>query len=146
MGGAILGLGAAGVYTVYILSSQGIASRISPYLLSALICTGAAITLTAGSAFLGQLHATVLTQEAWLWMVCIAVVSTVAAIGLFFAGLRRVGPTTASILAAAEPVTTVTLAFLVFGETLVGVQLVGGVFVLASIVVLQVRRRAPGIA
>ena len=54
------------------------------------------------------------------WLAAIALVSTVAAVSLFFAGLRRVGPTTASIVSTAEPVTTVVLAFLVFGESLSG--------------------------
>jgi drug/metabolite transporter (DMT)-like permease len=68
------------------------------------------------------------------------VVSTVAAISLFFAGLRRVGPTTASILATVEPLATVALAWLVFGETLGPVQLVGGACVLAAVLALNTRR------
>ena len=38
------------------------------------------------------------------WLAASRVVSTVAAVGLFFAGLRRVGPTAASILSTLEPV------------------------------------------
>jgi drug/metabolite transporter (DMT)-like permease len=52
------------------------------------------------------------------WLAGIAVVSTVGAITLFFAGLQRVGPTSASILSMAEPLTTVLLASLAFGEVL----------------------------
>jgi drug/metabolite transporter (DMT)-like permease len=137
--GAALGLGAACVYTVYILSSQGIASRVSPYLLSALVCTGGALTLSIATTLLGDLHPAAVTAKGWLWLGGIALISTVAAISLFFAGLRRVGPSTASILATVEPVVTVVLAFLVFGERLGAVQVVGGLFVLASVVVLQAR-------
>jgi drug/metabolite transporter (DMT)-like permease len=72
----------------------------------------------------------------WSWLACLAVVSTVAAIGLFFAGLRRVGPTTASILSTAEPLVTVLLALLVFGEMLGAVQLLGGALVLGGVLVL----------
>ncbi len=75
----------------------------------------------------------------WGWLACLAVVSTVAAISLFFAGLARVGPTTASILSTAEPVVTVVLAFLVFGETLGRLQLVAGALVLAAVLVLHAR-------
>jgi drug/metabolite transporter (DMT)-like permease len=67
-----------------------------------------------------------------LWIGCLAAVSTVAAIGLFFAGLRRVGPTTASILATVEPLATVALAFAVFGESLGSLQLTGGALVLVA--------------
>jgi drug/metabolite transporter (DMT)-like permease len=139
--GALLGVGAAVVYTIYILSSERIAGRLSPYVLSALVCTGAAVTLTLGSAALGELRPGDVTPEGWLWLGCIGVVSTVAAIGFFFAGLRRVGPTNASILATSEPVVTVFLAFLVFSETLGSVQILGAALVLASVVVLQSRSR-----
>jgi drug/metabolite transporter (DMT)-like permease len=80
-----------------------------------------------------------LTPAGWGWIAALAAISTVAAISLFFAGLRRVGPTTASILATMEPLTTVLLAFLVFGETLGIVQSVGGALVLAAVVTLSRR-------
>ena len=135
--GAALGLGAAVVYSTYILVSDGIVSRVRPRVLSALVCTGAAASLTVGSALLGELRPGQVTAAGWGWLACLAVVSTVASISLFFAGLRRVGPTTASILATIEPLVTVLLAFLVFGETLGVVQVVGGGLVLAAVLVLQ---------
>jgi drug/metabolite transporter (DMT)-like permease len=135
--GAALGLGAAVVYSTYILVSDGIVARVRPRVLSALVCTGAAASLTVGSALLGELRPGELTAAGWGWLACLAVVSTVASISLFFAGLRRVGPTTASILATVEPLVTVLLAFLVFGETLGVVQVVGGGLVLAAVLVLQ---------
>jgi drug/metabolite transporter (DMT)-like permease len=144
--GAAMALGAAVVYTIYILTSESAAGRISPYLLSALVCTGAAVTLTAGSAALGQLRPQDITPEGWLWMAGIGVISTVTAIGLFFAGLRRVGPSTAAILATVEPVVTVLLAFLVFGETLAVIQIAGAALVLASVLVLRARTRQPALA
>ena len=129
------------VYTTYILVSQGIAGRLGPTLLSALVCSGAAVTLTAGSALLGDLRPAEVTPAGWGWLAGIAVVSTVAAVSLFFAGLKRVGPTTASILSTVEPVVTVVLAFLVFGELLGGLQLLGGGLVIAAVLVLGSHRR-----
>jgi drug/metabolite transporter (DMT)-like permease len=142
--GAALGLGAAVVYSTYILVSQGVAGRVQARLLSAIVCSGAAVSLTVGTALVGQLRPGQVTLAGWGWLACIAAVSTVGAIGLFFAGLRRVGPTNASILATVEPVVTVVLAFLVFSETLGPVQLTGGALVLAAVFALNVRfRRAP---
>jgi drug/metabolite transporter (DMT)-like permease len=139
--GAALGLGAAVVYSTYILVSEGAAARMRPRVLAALVCTGAAASLTAGSALLGELRPGELTPAGWGWLACLAVVSTVAAIGLFFAGLRRAGPTTASILATVEPLVTVLLAFLVFGERLGVIQLAGGALVLAAVLALSGNRR-----
>ena len=138
--GAALALGAAVVYTTYILSSQGIAGRVRPMLLSAIVCTGAALTLTIGSAALGELRPGDVTTAGWGWLLGIAVVSTVIAVSLFFAGLKRVGPTAASVLSTVEPVVTVVLAFLVFGELLGALQLLGGAFVIAAVIVLARHR------
>ena len=134
--GAALALGAALIYTTYILVSQGIAGRLSPTVLSALVCTGAAVSLAAGSAALGELRPGDVTLAGWGWLAGIALVSTVAAVSLFFAGLKRVGPTTASILSTVEPVVTVVLAFIVFGELLGTLQLIGGALVVAAVLVL----------
>jgi drug/metabolite transporter (DMT)-like permease len=134
--GAGLGLGAAVVYSTYILVSEGIVARMGPRVLSALVCTGAAAPLTVGAALLGELRPGELTAAGWGWLAGLALVSTVAAVSLFFAGLRRVGPTTASILSTAEPVVTVLLAFLVFGELLGPVQLLGGALVLGAVLAL----------
>jgi len=141
--GAGLGLGAAVVYTTYILVSERIVGRIGPRVLSALVCTGAAASLTVGSAVLGEFRPGEVTVAGWGWLACLAVISTVAAVSLFFAGLRRVGPTTASILSTAEPVVTVVLAFLVFGELLGAVQLLGGTLVLGAVLVLASYRPEP---
>jgi drug/metabolite transporter (DMT)-like permease len=137
--GVALGLAAAVIYSTYILVSEGVASRVSPWLLSALVCTGAAVALTVGSFFLGALRPGEVSAAGWGWLACISVVATVVAVGLFFAGLKRVGPTAASILATVEPVVTVLLAFAVFGERLTAVQVLGGVLVLSAVFVLNAR-------
>jgi drug/metabolite transporter (DMT)-like permease len=139
--GVALGLGAAVVYSTYILVSDRVVGGISPTVLSALVCSGAAVSLSIGSSLIGQLRPGDVTLAGWGWLACIAAVSTVVAIGLFFAGLRRAGPSTASILATVEPLVTVLLAFLVFGERLGPVQILGGALVLSAVVVLA-RRRA----
>jgi drug/metabolite transporter (DMT)-like permease len=137
--GAALGLSAAGIYTTYILSSQGIAGRLDPLMLSALVCTGAALTLTAVGAVDGDLHD--VSAGGMLWLAAIAVVCTVAAVSLFFAGLNRVGPTRASIISTAEPVTAVLLAFAIFGETMAVLQLAGAALVIAGVLAVATQRR-----
>jgi len=135
--GAALAVATALIYSAYILVGERVTARMRPRLLSALVCTGATVTLTLGSALLGQLDPGALSAAGWAWLACIAVVSTVAALGLFFAGLRRVGPTTASILSTVEPLVTAVLAFVVFGEQLTSVQLIGGALVLGAVLALQ---------
>jgi drug/metabolite transporter (DMT)-like permease len=138
--GTLLGLAAAGAYSTYILSSEGIAARLDPLVLSALVCTGAATTVTLAGAASGDLAPAAVSEAGLGWLAAIAVVSTVAAVTLFFAGLRRVGPTAAAILSCLEPLVAVVLALAVFGETLAAVQVVGGTLVLAAVLVLRAPR------
>ena len=46
--GTLLGVSAAVIYSTYVLTSAGVAERVGPLVLSALVCTGAATTLTLG--------------------------------------------------------------------------------------------------
>ena len=138
--GAGLGLAVAVVFSGYILASEGIAGRVGPLALSTLVCTGAATTLTLAGIAAGDLDPGSVSAAGFGWLAGLAVVSTVGAVGLFFAGLPRVGPTAASILSALEPVVTVVLAFAIFGESLGPVQLAGGALVLLAVLAV----RAPG--
>jgi drug/metabolite transporter (DMT)-like permease len=56
----------------------------------------------------------------------------VVAIIAFFAGLKRVGAAVASIASTLEPVVTVVLAWIILGESLAPIQVIGGAMVLAS--------------
>ena len=138
--GVIFALAAALVYTVYILSSEPVLADMEPLTLAALVCAGGAATYLVAGAVSGRLDLG-FEPIGWLWLAGIVAVSTVAAIVLFFAGLSRVGPSRASIISTVEPLVTVSLAFVVFGERLAAIQLLGGALVLASVVLLQLRSR-----
>jgi drug/metabolite transporter (DMT)-like permease len=139
--GAAMGLGAALTYSAYILVSDHVTVGVPALPLSALVTTGAAVTFGLAGAATGTLEAG-FAGEGWLWLAAMALVSTVTPVLLFFAGLRRVGPSMAAILSTLEPPTTVVLAFAAFGESPTVVQLTGGALVLAAVLVLQHRPAA----
>jgi drug/metabolite transporter (DMT)-like permease len=136
--GTALGLGAAVVYSVYVLVSERLVQRLSPLVLSTLVCTGAAASLTVGSAALGDLRPGRVSVAGYGWLALLAVVSTVAAIVLLFAGLARVGPTVASIVSTVEPLVTVVLAVVLLHESLGPAQLAGAGLVLAAVLAVVV--------
>jgi drug/metabolite transporter (DMT)-like permease len=139
--GAALALGAALTYAAYILvSDRVVGGDLEALPLSALITTGAAITFGLAGTATGTID-TGFASEGWLWLGAIAIVSTVTPITLFFAGLKRVGPSTAAILSTLEPLTTAALAFVVFGESLTALQLAGAALVLGAAVSLNLRPR-----
>jgi drug/metabolite transporter (DMT)-like permease len=138
--GALLALGASITYTTYILVSDGIVGEVEPFALSALVLCGATASFAVAGVATGTLDFA-LPAGAWLWLVLIALVSTVVAVSCFFAGLRRVGPSEAAILSTFEPPVTVALAFLALGERLTPAQLAGGALVLAAVILLQLPAR-----
>jgi drug/metabolite transporter (DMT)-like permease len=137
--GVALAMAAALTYTGYVLMADIAVHQLPPVLLTALVMAGAALALTARAVLTGgvSLH---LGLAGWFWVTCMAVVSTVVGMLVFFAGLRRTGPSTASILSTFEPVTTTTLAALVLHELLTPVQLAGALLVLCSVAVVQLLR------
>jgi len=138
--GALLGLTAALVYTVYILTGDRVLKGISALPLTALVCLGASTTYLVASVPHGGPQFD-FAPSGWVWLVAVSLIGSVGAIVLFFAGLARVGPSVAAILSILEPVVTVALAAVVFGESLSPSQLLGAAFVLSAVVVIQMPAR-----
>lgn len=111
--GIALALGAAVVYSLYIVGGTKATRGVDPLATTAIICVSATAAL-----------------------VLIALVSTVAAMLAFFAGLERLGAARTSMLSTLEPVVTVALAALLFGEALSPLQWAGGVAILAAVLAL----------
>jgi drug/metabolite transporter (DMT)-like permease len=74
-----------------------------------------------------------------VWLVYIGVVTTVAAYGLFFTGLRTVAPETAGVLTLLEPLAAAVIAALVLHESLSGLGVAGAVLILLAIGGLYLR-------
>jgi drug/metabolite transporter (DMT)-like permease len=82
----------------------------------------------------------------WLAFLYIAIFSTLIPFGLYLKGIERVRATRASITATWEPVVAGVTAYFVLGEVLSPLQVVGGLGVIAAIVLLQmVNEKAPRI-
>lgn len=78
-----------------------------------------------------------IASEAWLPLIGVGIVSTALALPLFYAGARRIGAAQASLVSTVEPIYTIVLASLLFGERLTPVQLVGGAMVIIGVVIAQ---------
>jgi len=71
----------------------------------------------------------------WLWIGLLGVVCTALAHSLFVASLRVIKARTAAVVFAMEPVYGISVAWLLFGETPTLRMLLGGVLIIAAIVV-----------
>jgi DME family drug/metabolite transporter len=81
--------------------------------------------------------------SAWLWMIVLVVVSTVTGFGLYTSGLKHLSASSASIVATMEPVIATGFAFALLGEVIEPVQMVGGVLVIISVLILSIKKEAP---
>jgi drug/metabolite transporter (DMT)-like permease len=79
-------------------------------------------------------------------VVAIALVSTAFAVVAFFAGLKRIDPANASMISTLEPVVTVALAVMVLGETMTLYKILGGMMILAAVLLLARRETNPKIS
>jgi drug/metabolite transporter (DMT)-like permease len=81
---------------------------------------------------------------AWPGIIGIGVISTFVSIQTFYAGTRRIGAAQASLISTFEPLWTISLAALLFHETLGPLQLVGGGLVIGGVLLAQTSGSAIG--
>ncbi len=136
--GAALALGAAVAYAAYIMISAGEVERTEPFLLTALVATGAAATLTVAGIVQNDLSTHISLQG--VGFIALVGLAGVAGMSTFVFGISRLGPSRASIVSAVQPALTPVLAFAVFGDRLGAAQVLGAVLVVAGVVVLEARR------
>ena len=76
----------------------------------------------------------------WLLFLFLGVFSAIVPFGCYFAGMRYIRATNASITAMLEPVLAGVIAYLLLGETMELLQLVGAGLVFGGITILQMQR------
>ena len=79
------------------------------------------------------------TLPQWLGLLYIAFMGTAIPFGLYFVGINYIRSTRASITATLEPISAGFIAYLFLGEILEPLQILGGVLVIAAIVLLQLQ-------
>ena len=73
----------------------------------------------------------------WGLIVFIGIFGTIFPFGLYFKAIKRIKPTNASITATLEPISAGVIAALFLGEVMVPLQIMGGLIVITSIIILQ---------
>ncbi len=148
--GIALGLAAALLYSTYLPIVNHLQRAIPPVAASFYIILGALLTFfLAGvvssrpwlpnSGSLGALAAPP-TGAAWIYVLLLAIVSTVIAFLALLGGLRILGAARTSIIATAEPFFTTLLAIVLLGERLRWTTLVGGACIAGAVVAIAAQR------
>jgi drug/metabolite transporter (DMT)-like permease len=152
LAGVLWGLGAGvGLAAYYVLSSQSRSDLPPMALASAGMGIAAVALLALGGAGAVPMHATFGTVtfagHRVSWLVPIAGLSLVAAVIAYVAGIaaaRMLGAKLASFAGLAEVIFAVLIAWLLLGQLPTGIQLAGGVLIVAGIALVRLDElRAP---
>jgi drug/metabolite transporter (DMT)-like permease len=128
--GVVFSLGAAVVFSCYLILGEGVLSEVSAL-------TGAAMTVLGASLF----HACIVAggglverpdSAESLRLVAVAACTVVAFIGLI-GGLRRLGATESAVVLTVEPLAAAVLAAIFLDDSLTALQALGGALVLAGV-------------
>ncbi len=134
--GVAAGLGTAVAFAFYILASRVALRRLDAWTLLTYAYLSASL---AWSVLVPpwRILAQGFDPRMWGVFLAVATVGTVVPFGLFISSLRFIPPTQASIVSMLEPVVAAVAAYLILGETLIPLQILGGGLVLAGVVVVQ---------
>lgn len=132
--GVILAVSTALIYSVYIIVGTNVIQKVSVIQASTVIFASAGVM--SGLLMLVNGPHLPATTTGWTVIVLIVLVATVLPVVTFLAGLRLIGPTNAAMLSTLEPVVTVLLAALLFGEMLKPITLIGGGLILSAVLLL----------
>ena len=132
--GIVLGLMSALIYSIYIITGSRVMPNTDVITASTIIMMSAGAVFTIGILVHGPQFPT--QVAGWSAIGAIVVFSTVISMLTFFEGLKRIGPVHSSILSTFEPVVTIYLSWIVFGEGLTLIKFFGGVMILTAGIML----------
>ncbi|MFK5880874.1 MAG: DMT family transporter [Sulfurospirillum sp.] len=133
--GIIFGIAAALIYSIYIIVGTKAMRGTTPVVATGVIMAGSA------SVYLIYGFASKITipdsPQQWGWIFAITLVSTLVAIITFFAGLKLIGPLKASMISTLELVVTLFLSYILLGEKMDNLQVIGSCFILIAAIILS---------
>jgi len=131
------------LYAIYILIGSRFGRDTDPLAAAWVVLTTAALLHCLSATLAGPTWPA--SAHGWLALLALSSFSSALAVAAFLTGLRRVGPTMASVLSTLEPVVTVGLGIGFLGESISLPNLLGSVLVLGAAAGLALARgqRAP---
>lgn len=132
--GVALMLGAAIWYSGYILVSSKVVQHAGAFISLTYVMVGAA---TAHALiFIVTKPSLPSDTTGWTAVAAASVISTILAMGFFFAGVARIGPGESAVLSTIEPVVSIAIGVALLNEDLTAPRFVGAALVLVGVSVL----------
>ncbi|HKG23184.1 MAG TPA: DMT family transporter [Blastocatellia bacterium] len=136
--GLLLAVAGGAWYAAYVVTTRRLLNNLNPQTVALYVTTFAAVGFfLMGGPVLS--HIGRVTGRGWLVVAAIAVISTVGALLSFFSGLDKLGSSEASQIGTFELIVTLALATLVLGEAITLPLVTGAAFVLAGMLMGQLK-------
>lgn len=135
--GDVLALIACALVTAYLLFGQDVRQRLSLVTYTFVVYGISTITLFFYVLIKGESFGPYPADD-WLWFILLAIVPNLLGHTLFNWSLKYVSTNVISIAILFEPVGAAILAFYIFDEYLITTQIIGGIIVIAGIVLFVV--------
>jgi drug/metabolite transporter (DMT)-like permease len=146
-GAFLLGVGftfaSALCYATYVVTSARIITRLGTLRFTAYASSIACGFSIAHFLLVRDFSDLVLPVPVYLYGVAMAILATVMPILLVAEALRRIGANQVALISSIGPVTTIGLAWLILGETITGLQIVGAALVILGVLLVSLRKAAP---
>jgi drug/metabolite transporter (DMT)-like permease len=134
--GVILALVGALLYAFYVPMIAQLQRALTPVTTAASMAVGAAIILLGVALARGEM-AVAMHRTAWVSILGLAFISTVAAFLVFLRGLSVLGPVRTAIVSTVEPFFTAVLGAWLLAQPMTTTTLLGGALIAGAVILLQ---------
>lgn len=143
--GIILGLISAVIYAIYVLVCEQVIQVEQPITACSIMISSAAVVYGGLYGVIGMRQGLHLPNaiSGWWALGALGLVSTVLSTSTLFAGIKRLGAPTASILSTLEPAVTIGLSIVILQQPVTLRQMMGGGLILGAVVILALEKKPP---
>jgi len=138
--GASLVFASALFYAIYLVAGSQLIRRVGSMRFTAYSMAVATVPAVVQFLVLEPASALVLPPRIWFYAITLATVSTVLPLFLQAEALRRIGPSEFALIGALGPVSVAITSALGLDEPFTWVQAVGGLLVVAGVLLVSLRR------
>ncbi|MEJ2097845.1 MAG: EamA family transporter [Deltaproteobacteria bacterium] len=139
--GILSGLGSAAAFAWYTVHGEHGMRRYDPW---TVLFYSSFFALIAWNILYPPLKAFIqpYSLQNWLWIAYISILGTAVPFGLYYEGVNLIRSTRASITATLEPISAGLISYLFLHEVMSLVQIIGGILVIGSVILLQLTHEA----
>ena len=134
--GSALIFACAITYAMYIVGSGRLIPSIGSAKFNSYAMSFACIAVLLHFFVTAGTDLTHLDSKVYFYSIAMAIFSTVIPSYLVTAGIKRIGSDNAAIVGSIGPVSTILQAFIILGEPILGLQILGTVFILVGVLII----------